>query len=340
MKRRSTPPRPFWTYRPFLIMTGSVLVVLGSTLYVLYRLALAPVQDQGGQSQTFTVSAGQNAQTIATNLKVAGLIRDRNAFITYVNFHGLRPRLKTGIYQLNPSMSAAVIAQKIAGGDTVSNRLTVPEGYTLAQIEAAAAKEGIKPADFRAALAAPHAQAFLKDKPPTVSLEGYLFPDSYEVRPNTTAADLVEAMLDTFGKRVGQEYVQAFAAQGLTLHQGLTLASLVEREVNIAADRPVVAQIFLKRLRTGQPMGSDVTTEYAAQLLGVPFSLDINSPYNTRRFGGLPPGPICSPGLSALDAVTHPAGTDYLYFLSGKDGKTYYGKTYAEHQQNIVKYLQ
>jgi len=101
----------------------------------------------------------------------------------------------------------------------------------------------------------------------------------------------------------------------------------------------VVAQIFLKRLKLGQALGSDVTTHYAADLLGVPFNTDLNSPYNTRRVVGLPPGPICSPGLSAMDAVAHPAGTDYLFFLSGKDGKTYFAKTYAEHQLNIKKHL-
>jgi UPF0755 protein len=114
---------------------------------------------------------------------------------------------------------------------------------------------------------------------------------------------------------------------------------MVEREVNIATDRPIVAQVFLTRLRLGQMLGSDVTTHYAADLLGVPFNINIDSRYNTRRYTGLPPGPICSPGLGSMDAVAHPAATDYLYFLSGKDGKTYFAKTYAEHQANIVKHL-
>lgn len=306
--------------------------------YIMYRIALGPVASSGA-AQQFKVAAGQNAQTIATNLKAAGLIRDRNAFITYVNLHGLRPALKTGVYSFKPSLSSPQIARLIAKGLTISNRLTVPEGYRLSQIETAAAALGISRADFAAALAEPHTQSVLAGKPAGVSLEGYLYPDSYEVGPTTTASQLVNTMIDTFGKRVGQEYVQAFAAQGLTLHQGITMASIVEREVNIAADRPVVAQIFLKRFKLGQSLGSDVTSQYASDLLGVPFSVDVNSPYNTRRFVGLPPGPICSPALSALDAVARPATTDYLYFLSGKDGKTYYGKTYAEHQANIAKHL-
>jgi UPF0755 protein len=309
-----------------------------AALYTSYQLGLRPAGSSTAPV-VFKVQTGQNAQTVATNLKSAGLIRDRNAFITYVNLHGLRPNLKTGVYSFKPSMSAAQIAKAIASGNTVTRRLVVPEGYTLKQIETAAAGLGISKASFQAALAKPHAQGSLASKPADVSPEGYLFPDSYEVSPDTTASQLVSTMLTTFGNRVGQTYVQAFAAEGLTLHQGLTLASIVEREVNIAADRPIVAQVFLKRYKTGQPLGSDVTAQYAADLLGVPFSVDVNSPYNTRRFAGLPPGPICNPGLSSLDAVASPAHTDYLYFLSGKDGKTHFAKTYAGHQQNIALYL-
>jgi len=215
----------------------------------------------------------------------------------------------------------------------------VPEGYRLTQIEVAAASLGISTADFKAALAAPHAQSFLSDKPDDVDLEGYLFPDSYQIEPGTTANALVNMMLDNFGRRVGPDYVQAYAAEGLTLHQGLTLASIVEREVSNPADRPIVAQIFLKRYKAGQLLGSDVTAQYAASLLGVPFNINLDSHYNTRRYPGLPPGPICNPGLGSMDAVAHPAATDYAYFLTGKDGKTYFAKTYAEHQQNIAKHL-
>jgi UPF0755 protein len=316
-----------------------LVVALVPAAYVKYRLDLRPVTTGNAVPAEFVVTSGQNAQTVATGLKSAGLIRNRNAFITYVNLHGLRPRLKVGRYQLNAGLSAAEIAETIAAGRTLSKRLVIPEGYRLSQIKAAAGELGIAPAAFDAALAAPHSQAFLSSKPAGVSLEGYLFPDSYEIDATTTAESLVNAMLDNFGRRVSTQYAQAFAAKGLTLHQGLTIASIVEKEVNIAADRPVVAQIFLKRQQIGMPLGSDVTVDYAAALLGKSFDLSLNSPYNTRRFAGLPPGPICSPGLSALDAVTHPASTDYLYFLTGKDGKTYWGKTLADHERNIIRYL-
>jgi len=325
--------------RRFLLWAAvaAPLVIIG-LLYVNYRLGLAPVASSGA-AQNFVVKAGENAPHIAQNLVDAGLLRSRNSFVTYVNFHGLRPRLKVGTYLIAPTMSGSDIADLLAGGRTLTKRLIVPEGYTLSQIETLAIADGIPSDSLKTALNASHSQSFLSGKPASVDLEGYLFPDSYDISGTTTAAQLVNAMLDNFGKRVGSEYVQAFAAEGLTLHQGLTLASIVEREVNNAADRPVVAQIFLKRLKTGMMLGSDVTAKYACDLAGVPFNVDIDSPYNTRRYAGLPPGPISNPGLGSLDAVAHPASTDYLYFLSGKDGKTYFAKTYAEHQANITKHL-
>ncbi|HEY2003655.1 MAG TPA: endolytic transglycosylase MltG [Candidatus Saccharimonadia bacterium] len=327
--------KPYRRWVPGALITLILLLVPLS--YIIYRLDLRPLA-KTGSTKEFRVMPGENAPSIATRLKAAGLIRDRNAFVTYINFHGLRPHLKLGTYLLAPTMSANLIAEDIAGGKTLTKRLVVPEGYRLSQIEAEAVSSGMNQQAFEAALAAPHGQSFLAGKPAGVDLEGYLFPDSYSVDTATTPAELVNAMLDNFGARVGAEYVQAFAAEGLTLHQGLTIASIVEREVNIPEDRPIVAQIFITRLHTGMPLGSEVTARYAASLLGVPFTTTVDSPYNTLTHTGLPPGPICSPGLSALDAVAHPATTNYLYFITGADHKDYFAHTYAEHQANIAKY--
>jgi len=315
-----------------------LLLIAAAALYAGYRIGLEPAAGTGA-GRLFTVSAGQNAPAIGRRLKAQGLIRNTNAFITYVNFHGLRDELKIGTYLLAPTQSANQIADQIAGGHTYSKRLLVPPGYTISQIEFAASELGISQAGFAAALAAPHTQSFLATKPAGVSLEGYLYPDSYEVDATTTAAELVNEMLNDFGTHVGQPYVSAFTAEGLTLHQGLTLASIVEKEDSNPADQPIIAQIFLKRLKIGMSLGSDVTAEYAAGLRGVPFSTTVQSPYNTLLAPGLPPGPICSPGLGALDAVAHPAATDYLYFLTDKNGVAHYATTYAQHEANIARYL-
>jgi UPF0755 protein len=331
MRRAS---RNRWLPAAFLI----VIAVISVVLYMGYQNGLQPVATFGA-AKDFVIKPGERVPDIASALSTADLIRSRNAFITFVNLHGLRARIDAGTYSLSPMQSGQEIADILATGQTLTDRIVVPEGYRVAQIEQLAADHGISIASFQAALDSPHSQPFLQSKPVSVSLEGYLFPDSYEISPQTTAADLVNTMLNTFGERVGPDYVTAFAAEGLTLHQGLTIASIVESEVSNPTDRPIVAQIFISRLKMGMSLGSDVTAQYAADLAGVPFSTTINSPYNTLLKPGLPPGPICNPGLNALDAVAHPAQTSYLYFLTGKDGKTYYATTYAQHEQNIAEHL-
>lgn len=323
------------TFAIALSIIGSFLLVAG---YATYRVLLAPPSESTTE-EMFVVVSGESAPTIAKHLKEAGLIKSPTAFVTYLNLHGLRADIKAGSYSLSPNLSAGEIAEIMADGKVTTKRLVIPEGTTLAKIIDLAADQGVDAQAMRFALASPHYQAFLSSKPANVDLEGYLFPDTYQIGATTSAADLVNAMLDTFGQRVTDQYVAELSAQGLTLHQGLTIASIVEREVNKAEDRPIVAQIFLKRYRMGMPLGSDVTVHYAADLAGKPFDLSIDSPYNTRKYAGLPPGPICSPSLQSIEAVMKPAKTDYLYFLTGKDGKDYFAKTYDEHQRNIAKYL-
>jgi UPF0755 protein len=147
-------------------------------------------------------------------------------------------------------------------------------------------------------------------------------------------------MLDTFSKQVDASNIPSgFAAEGLSLHQGVTLASIVETEVSNPPDQAMVAQVFLNRIKAGMPLQSDVTVDYASQLTGLPFSVTLNSPYNTYLNKGLPPGPICSPGLSAMGAVAHPTPNNYLYFVADKNGTTHYATTFAQQEQNIQLYL-
>jgi UPF0755 protein len=228
------------------------ILLISGAFYLSYSLGLRPLSSSG-QSQSFTVKPGQNAP-IAQNLADAHLVRSRNSFVTYVNLFGLRSRLKAGQYTISPTLSGDQIAEILAGGRTATHRLIIPEGYRISQIETAAGNFGISKTAFNAALAEPHTQAFLNSKPTNIGLEGFLFPDSYQIDTTTTASGLVNAMLNTFGTRVGPEYTQAYATEGLTLLQGLTMSSIVEREVNNEADRPIVAQIFLKRLRLGQTL--------------------------------------------------------------------------------------
>ncbi len=332
MKWQKFKPRQ---YGLALCLGMTAVLVIG---YLGYRWQLRPVSSTE-VPQSFVVAPGENAQTVGRHLESAKLIHSSDAFVTYINFHGLRANIKAGSYSLSPHQSAGTIAEILANGKVNNKRLVIPEGSTLIKIGKLAAGRGINEADFRAALAAPHSQAFLASKPAGASLEGYLFPASYEVNSATSGASLVETMLGTFEQQVTDKYAAAFATQGLTLHQGLTMASLVEREVNRPDSRPLVAQVFLKRYRMGMSLGSDASVSYASELAGKTFDLEIDSPYNTRKYAGLPPGPVCSPGLPSIEAAAFPANTDYLYFLTGKDGRDYFTKTYAEHQRNIDRYL-
>lgn len=315
------------------LIVAAVVVVIGW-----YEVELRPAAARA-QSQLFIIEEGQGAPVIGHNLQAAHLIRSKDAFITYLGLHGLRTKLKAGVFRLIATETTAKIAQTLTANGPSAHELMVIPGDTIAQIEDLAAKEGISTNSFEAALAAPHTEAILSTKPSTVSLEGYLYPDTYDLS-NVTADQLVDTMIINLATHLTPQIQQAWAAEGLNVHQGLTLSSVVEKEVANSTDRTKVAQVFLSRLKLGMPLGSDVTAAYASTLAGLPFNVSINSPYNTLLATGLPPGPICSPSLDAMEAVAHPAATNYLYFLAGNDGKTYYAQTYAEHQANIAKYLQ
>ena len=330
-----------WKVKQILLGAGALMLLA----YGWYRWNLLPVSGPVSHPTAFTVASGQTTDQITGNLKKAGLIRSPRAFRTYLTLNRLRSKLKTGYYELYASDSAAKIAKVLTSGANSSKSLLVPEGFRLTEIRQRAAEKGIAPADFDAALSQSYPQAVLKERPAGASLEGYLFPDTYNVSPDTTAMSLINAMLSNFEQKVTAEHKAGFAAQGLGFHEGLTLASIVEREARLEEDRPLIAQVFLRRLRIGMKLDSDVTVQYAAgldpqeQQKTAEQIRQLDSPYNTYRSAGLPPGPVSSPGLKAIAAVINPAKTDYLYFVADKNGKSHFARTFAEHQRNIEKYL-
>lgn len=314
-----------------------VALLLGA--YGWYKFTLQPIEPDNTQSVYFDISSGNKASTVAKNLKSANLIRDSRLFLLYLDLHSQRGKLKAGTYELKASYSVPLIADIITTGKVRINRLVIPEGTTLAQIKTQAVSKGVMAEQFDAALDQNYGKDFLIGRPPGITLEGYLFPDSYQIDSSASAEKVVGSMIDNFDRKVSFDLRQRFTDLGLTLHQGITVASIVEKEVTSAEDRAKVAQVILKRYRMGMRLEVDPTVDYAASLLGQPFSLDLNSPYNTYRVVGLPPGPICNPGLDAIRAASNPSNTDFLYFVSGRDGKTYFSKTFAEHQQNVTKYM-
>jgi UPF0755 protein len=326
-----------------LLITGGItlLVLLLSGFIIWLMLSLRAVDHKSTQVISYTLVKGTSASEIADQLETKGIIRNAQAFNLYITLTGMHNQLQAGTYDLSPSQSSGEIAALIAHGRVAANRLVVPEGATLIKFRQIADQRGINPGDLDAALqAADYQNDFIKAKPQGTSLEGYLFPDSYEIMKPVRAHALVQAMLDNFGKKIaGTDVIQSYAAEGLTLHQGITLASIVEKEVSNDQDRKIVAQLYLNRLKAGMPLQADPTVDYVAETTGTTFNLQSSSPYNTYVVKGLPPGPICNPGLNSIEAVAHPQSNDYLYFVSGKDGKNHYARTFAEHQKNVDMFL-
>jgi UPF0755 protein len=316
-------------------------VVAGFIFLIWMMLALRPVSPKSSNSSSYELVKGARAEEVARQLDEHGIIRSRTAFTIYSIVTGLRRKLQAGTYELSPSDSTPAVIKLMAGGKIAASQLVVPDGVSLSRIRQIAIERGVSATELDAALkATDYTNAALKGRPAGLSLEGYLYPDSYTLPKPASAQVVVQAMLDNLDRKLAAtDVAQGFAAQGLSLHQGLTLASIVEKEASKQDDRKMVAQVYLNRLKIGQRLEADPTVIYAANLLGVDFNTALDSPYNTYRVVGLPLGPICSPSLNSMQAVAHPTPNDYYYFLADKQGKTHYARTFAEHQVNVAKYL-
>lgn len=312
-----------------------LVLLLGGVLWVrhAYYQALQPVSTS--QNITLvTVPIGSSPSEIASMLKEKGLIKETWAFEWYIRSNGLRDQLKAGTYALRPSQGIEEIAQILAQGEVATELVTILPGQRLDQIEASLINSGFSPEEVQAALD-PSLYAghpALVDKPASASLEGYLFPESFQKTAETTPEDIIRASLDEMQKRLTPEVRAAIAKRGLSVHEGITLASMVEQEASNPADRATVAQVFLLRLINGIRLESDVTAFYGSIINGQKPSVLYDSPYNTYLHDGLPIGPISNISESSLLSVTNPSATDYLYFVAGDDGKTYFSHTLQEHE--------
>jgi UPF0755 protein len=331
---------------------------LGSYL-ALNRDRLAEPAGNGREPVTFTVNPGENANQIAANLEAAGLLRDRQLFVNYVRFHGLDGRLEAGTFQIDPQLTLPEVAATLTRALAQEVELRLVEGRRLEEMAAYLERvdgTAIEPAEFLA-IAQRRASFdlstydFLHSLPANASLEGFLFPDTYRVPPDADAAYLVHLMLSTFGRRVTPAMRQAYGVQGLTVYEAVTLAAIVEREAAVPAERPVMAGVFLNRLALDMRLEADPTVQYAlgyqpetGQWWKSPLTLDdlqFDSPYNTYRYAGLPPGPIANPGLAALQAVADPADVEYLFFVTDCDatipGAHVFSRTYEEHLAHVLR---
>jgi len=336
--------------------------LLGAYLRFEGEDAQAPASDDP-TPVTFTVFAGETAEQISQRLESEGLIQDANLFRALLRVQGVDTQLEAGDYQLRRNMSMAEIMAALQQGRPSTVTLTIPEGWRAEQIAALLTETGLANPDaflrlvrtgagFDPSTSSGQRYDFLSDRPEGVtSLEGYLFPDTYEFKADATASDVIDRMLTTFGERFTPEMRQQAKARGLSIHQAITLASIVEREAQVPDERALIAGVFHNRLKTGMYLNADPTVQYA---LGYQADADqwwkrplyiedlgVDSPYNTYTHVGLPPGPICNPGLAALQAAVEPADTEYYYFVANDvagDGSHVFAKTLEEHNANIEKY--
>ena len=329
--------------KTFAALVLLALLAAGGAAYVVNDRVHAPFQGFPPPEQFVEVPAGAGTRAIADRLVAAGVIRDAITFRAALWLSGNARRLKAGEYRFDHPSTPLDVLGKIARGEVYVVSVTFPEGLTIAEMAKIVEAHGFGP---RAAFVAAASDRALVDTidPAARDLEGYLFPDTYLLPRRTDAAHLVRLMVGRFDKAFTPELREAAQARGLSPRQFVTLASIVEKETGRADERPLVAAVYSNRLRLGMLLQCDPTVIYALMQAGTydgnirRADLAVDSPYNTYRVAGLPPGPIASPGRSSLEAAAHPADVDFLYFVSRNDGSHEFARTLEEHNRNVQKF--
>ena len=306
-------------------------------------LALTPFRGFSGEAVFVDVPPGAGPRAIAARLVEAGVVRDPTTFRVAVWLTGQARELKAGEYRFTAPLSAVEVVDVLARGAIYTQPVTFREGLTIAEMADVYVERGL---GSRAAfLEAAGDVSLINDLDAAATdLEGYLFPDTYPVPRQMPAAALAAQMVRGFRGALTPALIAAAATQGLTVRQVVTLAALVEKETAQDAERPLVAAVYRNRHRIGMPLQADPTVIYALQRAGrwngnlTRDDLALDSPYNTYRVAGLPPGPIAAPGRRALEAVVQPAAVDYLYFVSRNDGTHAFATTLAEHNRNVYEW--
>jgi UPF0755 protein len=315
------------------LITVVLIIILLIGFYLFYREGSLPVNKANRTPKIFVIKPGDGLDQIATNLKDDDLIRSKLVFFAIVKFLQIEKNIEAGDFRLYQSMSAEEIARNLTHG-TLDVWITVIEGLRKEEIAEI----------FTKSFNIPGIEFINKAN------EGYLFPDTYLIPREASADAVIKIMTDNFNRRVTPELQDKFNEVDLTTEQAIILASIVEREAKFAEDRQSVASIFLRRMSEGIPLQADATVQYA---LGYQEDektwwkknltlddLEFNSPYNTYLNPGLPPAPICNPGLASLEAVANAnTNTPYLFYISDKSGHMHYGRDLDEHNSNIEKYL-
>ncbi|MFL6231284.1 MAG: endolytic transglycosylase MltG [Pyrinomonadaceae bacterium] len=335
----------------FLKLAFLVILLLacagGAFAYWLARDLRAPVQHSAA-TQYIQIPRGSSPAETLARLKTSGVIRRDWTLLLYVRLKGLGPQLKAGEYRFPSPITPLQVLRKLEEGEERLDRFTVIEGWTRWDIAGAMARiPELKLTGSEEALSLMNDTSLISDiDPDAKTLEGYLFPDTYSFPPNTTPKEMVATMVRRFRQVWSAGLAEEARAANRSLHEAATVASLVETEAKLAEDRPLVASVIYNRLGRGMPLGIDSTVIYASKLAGkwrgdgkvYQSDLDRDSPYNTRKVRGLPPGPIASFGARALEAAVRPAPTDYLYYVrepSRNDGAHNFYSNEADFQRGV-----
>ncbi len=334
-----TPERTLILMVRFLI----VIILVGVILLQIFLASMAimariPVsRDSSSPDKIVSISAGMSGQKIGEMLYDQGLVIDSRLFRVMLRLTNTGTKLSAGEYLLNPSMNIVEIIAKLETGISINHAVTIPEGYTIAQIARLLGNKGLVDEERFLVLANDASLVYGEEIPldiPIASLEGYLFPDTYLFTREQSEAMIIKQMVDRFIDYVIPNLDLGLLDNQYSLHEVVTLASIVEKEVSVDYERPLVAGVFLNRLEIGMRLQADPTVRYvmddnSGRVLYR--DLEIDSPYNTYRYGGIPPGPIASPGLPSILAVLNPADVNYYYFVARGDGTHHFSETYGEH---------
>lgn len=317
-------------------------------LLLKYEQLTTPLEPQATPLR-FVIQSGETAEQVAIRLQREGLIRDYESFRDYMVYSGLDTAIQAGEYEISPAWSAIEIGHQLLDATPDQITFVILAGWRVEEIAASLPTSGlqISPEEFLQFVRNPPSEWHPAGRDSTgMSLEGYLFPGEYRFRRDASVREVVAAFLERFNQQVDANLREGFSRQGLTLHQAVTLASIVHREGVVEEERPMIASVFYNRLRAGMKLDADPTVQYALGYNSMqqtwwtnPLSrndLMVNSPYNTYQNTGLPPAPICNPSLSAFQAVAYPADSPYFYFRARCDGsrKHSFAKTFEEHVQN------
>lgn len=322
-----------------LLLALLLLFLVAASAGAYFAFEINQPKGRGEERKEIIINAGTAVREIAERLKNEGLIRNATFFILYIKLAGLENEIEAGRYEIPSSLSIVQIAQVLRHG-TFDIRITFLEGWRREEyLEHALRKLPVEEEVF--------SSGFLAE---TKDLEGYLFPDTYLVAANISAKELVALLKENFEKKYAQ-VAEKINMRNFSEQQAVILASIIEREAKDANDAPIIAGILIKRLNLGWTLDVDATVQYAlgpqsAKNEGTWWKpvldskdLNVDSPYNTRRYQGLPPGPIANPGVVALRAVAEPQASEYLYYLHDKKGDVHFANTLQEHNANVVKYL-